>query len=168
MLTGMWSIMGLNKMRKILSCIFIVAWMGLIFKLSSQPAVQSGKLSGRVTNINIKAIEKVNPSTKFNIAEFNHMVRKNAHFFVYLVLGVLTINALRIKGIRRYRCVIFALFICILYASSDEVHQIFVPGRSAQVKDVFIDSAGAGVGILVYLIIGKFRASSSQRGQTLM
>lgn len=153
-------------MRKILLWMSVIIWMGLIFKLSSQPAVQSGKLSGKVTNINIEAIEKVKPNTKFNIAEFNHMVRKNAHFFIYLVLGVLVINVLRINGVRGYRCVIFALFICILYASSDEVHQIFVPGRSAQVKDVFIDGAGAGVGILVYLIISKFRASSSQRGMT--
>lgn len=142
-------------MYKILSCIFIVVWMGLIFKLSSQPAVQSGQLSGKVTNINIKAIEKVKPNTKFDIAEFNHMVRKNAHFFIYLVLGVLTISALRVNGISGYRHVIFTLLICILYASSDEIHQIFVPGRSAQIKDIFIDSAGAGVGILVYSITKK-------------
>lgn len=31
------------------------------------------------------------------------------------------------------------------YAISDEVHQLFVPGRGRQVKDVIIDSAGAGV-----------------------
>lgn len=149
-------------MYKILSCIFIVIWMGLIFKLSSQPAVQSGQLSGKVTNINIKAIEKVKPDTKFNTGEFNHIIRKNAHFFIYLILGILTINALKTNGIKGYRCVIFTLFICILYASSDEIHQIFVPGRSAQVKDVFIDSAGAGAGILVYLAIKKLRKSFLQ------
>jgi hypothetical protein len=32
--------------------------MALIFKLSSQPAVQSGKLSTGITEINIKVIEK--------------------------------------------------------------------------------------------------------------
>ena len=34
-----------------------------------------------------------------------------------------------------------------LYAISDEVHQLFVPGRGGQVKDIVIDSAGAIVGI---------------------
>jgi len=37
----------------------------------------------------------------------------------------------------------------------DEVHQLFVPGRAGQVKDVILDSAGAGVGIGVYLLICK-------------
>jgi Predicted integral membrane protein len=142
-------------MRKILSWIAVILWMVLIFKLSSQTVVQSGKLSGEVANINIKAIEKVKPNTKFNIVEFNHIVRKNAHFFVYLFLAVLTINALRTGGVRGYKCIIFALLICILYAISDEVHQIFVPGRGAQVKDVIIDSAGIAVGIGVYLIISR-------------
>lgn len=85
------------------------------------------------------------------------MVRKNAHFFVYLVLGVFVINALRRSGVRGYRCVVYALLICILYAASDELHQVFVPGRGAQVKDVIIDSAGACVGILVCLIISSKR-----------
>ncbi|MGV8147186.1 MAG: VanZ family protein [Alkaliphilus sp.] len=43
------------------------------------------------------------------------------------------------------------LLVCVLYAISDETHQIFVPGRSAQVSDILIDSVGAAVGILIYL-----------------
>jgi VanZ family protein len=45
-----------------------------------------------------------------------------------------------------------ALLICILYAASDEIHQIFVPGKGAHVKDVFIDSAESIVGILAYMV----------------
>jgi VanZ family protein len=142
-------------MRKFLSYIAVILWMALIFKLSSQPAVQSGKMSNGITEINIKVIEKVKPNAKFNLVKFDHMLRKNAHFFVYLFLGVFVINALRRSGVRGYRCVVFALLICILYAASDELHQVFVTGRGAQVKDVIIDSAGACVGILVYLVIKK-------------
>jgi VanZ family protein len=43
---------------------------------------------------------------------------------------------------------------CILYAISDEVHQLFVLGRGAQVVDVLIDSLGAFVGIGMYRVIG--------------
>jgi VanZ family protein len=134
--------------------------MALIFKLSSQPAVESWKVSGEVTNINIKVIDKVTPNTntKFNVNEFNHIVRKNAHFFIYLGLGVLTVNALRRKGIVRYKSI--ALLICVLYAASDEFHQIFVPGRGPGVGDVLIDSAGALVGILIYLGIKKLIKSN--------
>ena len=105
--------------------------MAIIFKLSSQPAVQSSKLSTGITKINIKVIEEVKPNIKLNIVKFDHMVRKNAHFFIYLVLGLFVINALRRSGVRGYRCVVFSLLICILYAISDELHQVFVPGRGA-------------------------------------
>ncbi len=136
-------------MRKILSYIAVILWMALIFKLSAQPAVQSGKLSTGITKASINAIEQVKPDAKFNIVKLDSMVRKNAHFFIYLVLGILTVNALKVSGVNRLQCIVFALLISILYAVSDEVHQIFVPGRGALIKDVFIDSAGAAVGILV-------------------
>ncbi|GCD13120.1 VanZ family protein [Clostridium tagluense] len=119
--------MNIKQMRKFISYIAVILWMALIFKLSSQPAAQSGKLSTGITNINIKAIEKVKPNAKFNIAKFDHMVRKNAHLFVYLVSGVFVINVLRRSGVCGYRGVVFALLICILYAASDELHQVFVP-----------------------------------------
>ncbi|KGM94526.1 VanZ family protein [Clostridium novyi A str. 4552] len=144
-------------MRKILLWLTVIMWMGLIFKFSSQPAVQSSKLSGKVTNVNVKAIEKVKPNTKFNIVEFHHMVRKNAHFFIYLVLGILTLNALRKSEVKGYKGIIFALLICVIYAISDEIHQTFVPGRTGMVKDVFIDIAGATVGILGYIIKKCFK-----------
>lgn len=54
---------------------------------------------------------------------------------------------LRISGVDRSKRIAIALLTCVLYAISDEVHQSFVPGRGAQVKDVLIDSAGAIVGI---------------------
>ena len=147
---------------KILLWIPVILWMMLIFNFSSQPGEQSTKLSTGIANINIKAIEKVKPNTKFNLVQFDHMVRKNAHFFLYLLLGVFAINAFRKSGINvisGYKYVVFALLICMLYAISDELHQVYVPGRSAQVTDVILDSAGACVGILVYLIIFRKRKS---------
>lgn len=48
--------------------------------------------------------------------------------------------------------------ICILYAISDEVHQLFVPGRGGQVRDVIIDSAGAIAGILGYNGLSRIRS----------
>ena len=48
-----------------------------------------------------------------------------------------------------------ALIVCVLYAISDEVHQMFVPGRGPGIKDVLIDSAGATVGIGVYMFVVK-------------
>ena len=56
-----------------------------------------------------------------------------------------------------------SLFVCVLYAISDEVHQLFVSGRGAQVKDVLIDSAGAIVGVGLYLVISRIMKSRSTR-----
>ncbi|GAA0317264.1 VanZ family protein [Bacillus carboniphilus] len=129
------------------SWIIVVAWMVLIFNLSAQPAHQSNKLSKGVTGTVVETIHKVNPSTEITVDSLNHMVRKNAHFIVYLVLGILVVMALSVSGVLGWKTIIYGLGLCVLYAISDELHQIFVPGRGAQVKDVMIDSSGALVGI---------------------
>jgi VanZ family protein len=140
---------------KFLSWTTVMLWMALIFYLSHQPATESNELSRGITEAIVKKVEKIAPNAEFDIRSFNHIIRKNAHFFAYLVLGILVINALRRSGVSGYRGMRLALLICVLYAISDEVHQLFVPGRGAKVKDVLIDSAGASVGIGVYLVIGK-------------
>ncbi len=139
-------------------CLFI-----LIFTLSSQPAAQSDGLSKKVTKMMIKTVERIAPSGVGDqsvddlVEKFNHIVRKNAHFFAYLVLGILMVNLLRRVGIKGFKVFVLALAICILYAISDEVHQLFVPGRGAQVKDVLIDSAGAMVGVGLYAVVLMMR-----------
>ena len=157
-------IKGSYKMRnyKILSWIVVILWMALIFNFSSQSAVESDKMSTGITKIAIEAIEKVMPNAKFNIEKFDNIVRKNAHFFIYLLLGLFVINALRRSGVCGYRQAAFTLLICILYAMSDELHQIFVPGRSAQARDVIIDGAGTCLGILIYLVIIRKKMYSSR------
>jgi VanZ family protein len=142
-------------MNKICSWIFVIIWMILIFFLSSQPAIQSGALSTGIAAFIIQAIEKLSGHIGFDLAQFDHIVRKNAHFFVYLFLGVLVFNALKRSG--RNRNILLAFMICVLYAISDEIHQMFVPGRGPGVKDVLIDSTGAIVGIGIYWVIGRKR-----------
>nr|WP_330375346.1 VanZ family protein [Inediibacterium massiliense] len=130
--------------------ILVIFWMAVIFNLSSQVSHESNKLSKEVTKVIVKTVEKVAPKTDFNMSKLNHIVRKNAHFFAYLILGILVINALRSSGYRKFG---WALLICVVYAISDEVHQMFVPGRGPGIKDVCIDSAGATVGIGIALLL---------------
>lgn len=136
--------------RKILSWTLAVLWMALIFYLSHQPAIESNGLSTGITEKIVVMVEKVAPDIKFNMGRFNHMLRKGAHFFAYLVLGILMINGLSSSDIYGFKGIGLAILICILYAISDEVHQLFVPGRGGQVSDVILDSAGAIIGILGY------------------
>jgi VanZ family protein len=51
---------------------------------------------------------------------------------------------------QKKRAVTVTFIFCVLLAILDEIHQIFVPGRSAEVRDVLIDTLGAcfGLGIV--------------------
>lgn len=84
-------------------------------------------------------------------------IRKHAHFFIYLVLGILVKNALNNSGIAGVKGIGISLLICALYAVSDEFHQVFVPGRGGRLSDVFIDSSGAGIGLIVSVLFNKIR-----------
>jgi VanZ family protein len=141
----------MNKLlkRKIYPWVLVVLWMALIFYLSHKPATESNELSKGITEIIVETVEKVTTDVDIEVERFNHIVRKNAHFFSYLVLGILVTNGLISSEIKRY--IGYALLICVLYAISDEIHQIYVPGRSGQIKDVVIDSAGALAGIGMYM-----------------
>lgn len=150
-----------QKQMMILSWTAVLLWLILIFSLSAQPAEQSNKLSKKVTEIIIDTIDQVatldieKHTTMDLIKQFNHIVRKYAHGGIYFMLGVLMVNAWRRSGVRNFKALLFSFVLCVIYAISDEVHQLFVPGRGAQVLDVLIDSAGAMVGIGMYKMVVK-------------
>ena len=148
-----------QQLQIILSWIAVLLWMFLIFVLSAQPAPRSNGLSQKVTEVIIEKVGllvpldiKTSTTTDF-INHFNHIVRKCAHVSEYFVLGALVTNAMKTSKVVKFKALIFSVLICILYAISDELHQLFVPGRGAQVMDVLIDSAGAIAGIgCIFLI----------------
>jgi|SRR5699024_940462 len=142
------------KQSKLISWIPVILWMALIFYLSHQPASSSNELSSGVMDVFLNAITTVT-SIDIDLGIFHHLIRKSAHFFAYFILGFLVINALKRHMPIKWKGVFLSLVICILYASSDEVHQLFILGRSGEVRDVFIDSTGSATGITVYILLGK-------------
>lgn len=147
----------MTKSKLILSYVLMLVWMAIIFHLSSQVSVESSKLSQGVTEMVAKAVQKITPSLDMDI--LHHLIRKMAHFSAYLVLGVLVSNAINQNDKFSIKV---AFMLCLLYASSDEIHQSFVPGRGPAIKDVMIDSAGAFVGINIFKIVyWKFRDRNS-------
>jgi len=138
-----------NKARIgiLLSWAAVLLWMLLIFYFSSQAAEQSDKLSGGIAEIIGRFLAHIIPGYGFDLVLFDRILRKAAHFSIYLVLGVLVSDALKRSGIKGRKLIAFALGICILYAASDEFHQLFVSGRGGQATDVLLDSAGAMLGI---------------------
>lgn len=127
------------------STILMLLWMLLIFIMSSFDATDSSNQSNFIVNIisNILNIE--------NARLLSLIIRKLAHFTEYLILGFLTINMLNKNDIsKKY---LLSILICIIYATSDEIHQIFVPGRACQIRDVLIDSIGSITGVYLYKLI---------------
>ncbi|WP_066372477.1 VanZ family protein [Neobacillus fumarioli] len=134
----------------VLSWLLVIIWMAVIFSLSAETSAQSDSLSMGITKKIVKLLEKVTGQTKVNIEDFNHIIRKCAHFSIYLVLGLLVMNAVRNTELPIRSKLILTILICIVYAASDEFHQIFVSGRGPQITDVLIDSCGACLGTGIY------------------
>lgn len=133
-----------------LSWAAVLIWMAAIFFLSHQPGSESSELSSVITEKIIEAAEKVSPALGASVEAMHTLVRKSAHFIAYLLLGLLTLNALRRSGVRGVRSCASAFGITAVYAMSDEFHQLFIAGRSGEVRDVVIDSAGAATGLLLF------------------
>jgi VanZ family protein len=89
-------------------------------------------------------------------------VRKSGHLTEYGVLAVLLWRARRNTSAHAPRAWLwseaaFALCIASLYAASDEYHQLFYPSRYASVEDVLIDTVGAGIGLALLWVLGRWR-----------
>ena len=128
-------------MKKItIKIILVIIWMIVIFCFSNQKATDSSKLSdGFIKNTISRVIHDDSEST---IKKFVKPVRKSAHFCVYLILGLLVMNCFNIN--KKY--ILYSVIICLLYSISDEIHQIFVPGRSCELLDIIIDTSGSFLG----------------------
>lgn len=123
----------------------MLLWMFLIFLMSSFDATESTNQSNFIVNIitNIFKIE--------NIELLGFIIRKLAHFTEYLILGLLVANMFTKNNINNLYLI--SIILCIIYATSDEIHQLFVPGRACQLRDILIDSIGSITGVYLYKLI---------------
>ncbi len=142
-------------MKKRIIYTLLILWMSLIFFFSNQPAIASDKVSGGVIEKIVNIIEIIS-NHKFNDNEleiiFKYLIfpiRKLAHFILYFILGILFYNIIRLYSIDNRKTLIISLLFCIIYACSDEIHQLFISGRSGELRDVFIDTLGSLLGILI-------------------
>lgn len=126
----------------------VIVWMLIIFIFSSQPGDTSEETSKLV--IYIFNLLGLNLNSVFGtLADF--VVRKCAHFSEYFILYMLIYNALK-ENISFKKALILSLFGVFLYASSDEFHQSFVPGRGPAFRDVLIDTSGGLLGLIILSI----------------
>ena len=93
--------------------------------------------------------------------QIHHYIRKCAHFTEYFILSLLVLRAIRAgRPGTRFAWALLVVAIVICYASLDEFHQRFVPGRTAAVGDVLIDTSGgiaAQVVVALVILLGHVR-----------
>jgi VanZ family protein len=127
----------------------IILWMSLIFSASSD--MQSFHHSSRILRPILLWLFPHLPENVIETIVFT--ARKGAHLTEYAILGWLYWRVLRkpVKADPRpwsWRHAGIAILLVAIYASTDEFHQRFVPGREGCVRDVLIDTLGATFGML--------------------
>lgn len=147
------------RKKRIIWVLCTILWMLLIFSFSAQPAKESSGTSGYVATLFAKTFvpqyEKWSKSKQEKFIEkINFPIRKGGHFMEYAVLGGLLYMSFYTCGHIKRRGNV-SILVGVLYAGSDEFHQLFVPGRSGQITDVLLDSCGCVVGVLLVMSIVK-------------
>lgn len=138
-------------------CLAALMWMGLIFYFSAQPAEESTELSHsvgkKIGECFVPGFSEWSAEEQERFSEsVDFYVRKSAHASEYAVLAVLFLGVLHFGG-KNMRIYLFAFLLTCFYAATDEIHQLFVPGRSGQIGDVFLDSSGALAGCLCTFLL---------------
>ena len=146
-----------SRPLRVIAAFPAVLWAGVIYMLSDTPAVESTNESLSFTGMLLDLVSRfiyVDPAKRdMIIIAMEPHIRKIAHmtefgilFLLVLIPAVLFIKKLSLRtGI--------TLLITLLYAVSDEIHQLFVPGRSGMLRDVVIDFLGALIALGLYLVI---------------
>jgi VanZ family protein len=158
----------LRKNALWLTLLPVLALMTGIFCFSAQPAAASQQTSGGIVSWLLRLLVPdfagLDPARQ---AEIEHIVakvvRKSAHFAEYALLGATLLGHMLAwrarRGLGRPRTLAFG--VGALYAASDELHQLFVPGRSGELLDVLLDSAGVAVGVALLWLLLRKRTSAA-------
>ena len=111
----------------------VIIWAGLIFYFSSIPYLKTE-------------------------LEYDFLLRKTAHAAEYFIFTLLLYRA--IKGsyyVNDFHLIVYPASLSLLYAASDELHQSFVMGRSASIRDVLIDAIGVACFYMLVRVIAAMK-----------
>ena len=145
--TSLWVIAG-----RVVFTVALIACIWFIFSNSMAVATVSSGASGRVLawmRIILRRLGQPGLAEHLTM----HIVRKLAHFCEYALEGFLLMLCMRVYSRHPLRHITVPMLGGVLTALTDETIQLFSDGRSGQVTDVWLDSAGAMTGILAALVL---------------
>lgn len=141
-----------------LAGVLAIVWMCVIFAFSAQDKEESGAVSESFTYRVVSSsrfffhLDMDDARVKEIADAIEGFVRKVAHMVEYGILSVLLyiwIGQWPMSFLRRWGTAFGAATV---YAATDEIHQLFVAGRSGRFTDVCIDGLGAALGIFVFIL----------------
>lgn len=139
------------------------AWLAVIFTLSTGAGAATHTNSGLDRFLAQFFPAFYHRLTWPQLDALHYYLRKAAHVTEYAVLGILAVRAFLPDATDVFRkTFLFAWIFCTLYAATDEMHQIFVPGRTPKVTDVLLDSVGSALGVAlmaVFLLRRRLKGS---------
>ncbi len=144
--------MSLNKKLKFIFPVLTVACVAFIWLHSTMDGVLSADESGGLLEV-IKAVLEFLP---FVGGLTEHILRKLAHFTEFTTLGLLLATDTLLFLSNPTKKMNIPAFAGLLVALTDETIQFFIPGRSSQVTDVWIDFFGVCFGIVLLMIVNKY------------
>ncbi len=161
----------LNKiiLKRVIAGVFVIAWMTIVFIFSSQDGIQTLNTSGAVIHTIEKTVNndesqvdshtfenntdnKTTQKYKYS-SKLQKIVRKNAHCILYTVGGVAISVFFTTYNFGKCKLILFTILTGFLYAVLDEIHQMYVPGRTSSAIDVIIDTTGIIIGLTIFIII---------------
>ena len=136
-----------KNILRIFLIILILIWMIVVFGFSNTGGNESTGMSMKVARFLFKN------ESYIKLAE--PIIRKLAHLSEYALGGMLVYGLFLTFNLNSKIQFCCSWLFVVLFAITDEIHQLFIPGRSGKISDVFIDSLGSLIGICVLLLIIK-------------
>ena len=162
------------KIRRLILPTLLISQMCFIFVMSSFGHNSSDAQSNLFVDFIAQNFPHVRHGLENNLISLNtliFLVRKTAHFTEYAILGALFyLNFRQLSKLNsRPKKILLSIIFSFFYACTDELHQIFIPGRSAQFRDILIDTLGASFSCLlihaVLTLFIKLKSSSNSNSK---
>lgn len=147
----------MKRIFRIITIILLILTFIAIFNFSNQDGKASSGLSRKVARKIVDVFpytKNLSEKTKNKIVEKTQpIIRKGAHLSIYTLVGIFIMSFISTYKIHLKYKFLISILVGLVYASSDEIHQSFIPGRTASIIDVGIDTVGVFLGIILVLII---------------
>ncbi|WMJ85880.1 VanZ family protein [Anaerocolumna sp. MB42-C2] len=159
----------MRKIKRVWVWVPTILILFIIYSFSAANGIQSSAMSAGLTDKIIHFFVSV-PFLDFNSAQevislqvLHLFIRKLGHLTEYAALALSMAFALYKYRVNNRRliscCMVFGFF----YAGTDEIHQLFIIGRSGQFMDVLIDCLGMSAGIIFFYVLIRVCHSISIR-----